>query len=73
MRFLPLERKTYDKMQRAVYNLQLRKFKGLNFTILMNVIMKDTAPVHVHNPKSSSGRSVVSLYAYLKKGIKGCF
>jgi len=47
--------------------LNYENSKGVNFT-LRDMILADTAPVHIHNPKRSRANTVVS-YPNRNKGV----
>ena len=58
---------------RQRYNLKLRNFKSCKFTTLSDMILKDTAPVHLHNQKRSSENTVVSFIRNRNKGVQVFF
>jgi len=71
--FCPSTGKLTTKCKLKGINLNYENLKVLNFTTLRVMILKDTAPVHVHNPKKIKRNTVLSLYPNPKKGVQGCF
>jgi len=53
--------------------LNYENSKVVNFTTLSDMILKDTTPVHIHNPKKMKGNTVVSLYLNQKQRCTSLF
>ena len=71
--FCPSTGKRTTKCNVKGINLNYENSKVLNFTTLSDMILKDTAPVHVHNPKKIKKKHSGVLYEPETKRYKIAF